>query len=338
MEQELVNEVNELLAQKAAAPVPSEENTTEEATEVVTETTVEATDDFVFGGDPITPEVNATDLQKRLEQLERENNELKERNPFADERVAKINEYVRNGGEINETFWKLQSKNYSDLKSEDQLLSALKDKYTLVDGFTEVEAQRLIAKNYPNLIDRDNADPDELTDEVISLKASSKTFLKELSELQSKVLLPNVSKAQLEQRAAQVEAYRTYASVKVNEIKGFEVPLMDNYTMRINIDKANHDLVKDLVVNPEKQEQFFLDNYSNEKGEIDIKKFAEDEYFRRNRVPLLRAALAKGIELGKKQAVSTELLNEKPNSDKQRAQVSQVDATANHNLQTFQNF
>jgi hypothetical protein len=276
--------------------------------------------DFI-AGEPASPQVDYGLLEKRLKQLEEENNSLKQTNPFADERIAKINEYVKNGGEINETFWKLQSKNYSniDFSNENSLISAIKDKYTLVDGFTDKEAERLIQKNFPNVLDRENADPDELIDEVISLKSATKDALPKLQELQKKAALPEVSREQVEANQRAVEAYRVHALTTLKDIKSFEIPLSDEYTFKVGVDQNNYERLKDLIANPEKQETYFVDNYRDNEGKVNFKQFAEDEYFRVNRVPILKAAFAKGLERGKAQAIQTELLNERPESGNKRS-------------------
>ncbi len=292
--------------------------------------------DFMLG-EAATPVVDYDILEKRMKQLEEENNSLKQSNPFADERIAKINEYVKSGGEINETFWKLQAKNYNnvDFSNDQTLINAIKDKYTLVDGFTEKEADRLIQKNFPSVLDKENADPDELIDEIISLKSATKDALPKLQELQKKAALPEISKERIAAQERAVENYRINALTSLKDIKSFDIPLSEEYNFKVGIDQNNYEALKDLIADPQRQETYFVDNYRKEDGSVNFKQFAEDEYFRRNKVAILKAAFAKGMERGKATTIQTELLNERPESGNKRSGGSTADPWMLANAETL---
>jgi hypothetical protein len=344
--QDILNRVNAEMEKRYSAPVQGEESVAPQSGEptpqeltnepVVQSDPQESEFDFTMG-EIVKPEIDVNALEQRLKQLEEENSLLKSSNPFADERVAKINEYVKSGGEINETFWKLQAKDYSkiDFSDGNSLLSAIKDKYTLVDGFTEKEADRLIQKNFPNVLAGEDADPDDLIDEMISLKSLTKDTLPKLIELQQKAALPNVTAERMQEINKNLEAYRAQAITALRDVKTFEYSLAEGVSFKIGVDENNYSMLKDLIANPEKQESYFVDNYRTKEGGVNFKQFAEDEYFRVNKAQILKAVFAKGLERGKSQAIRSELLNERPESKNKRPNVGGLERWQEQNMQAL---
>src|SRR5690606_5640299 len=71
--------------------------------------------------------------------------------PQLDPRIAKLNEYVKNGGEINASVWELQAKDYSNInvKESKDALSVVKDKLKYIEGLEQDEIDFFLKKNYP---------------------------------------------------------------------------------------------------------------------------------------------------------------------------------------------
>jgi hypothetical protein len=135
--------------------------------------------------------------------------------------------------------------------------------------------------------------------------------------MQKKASLPQVTADQIQARQRAIDNYRAEAITNLQSIKTFEVPLLEDYNLRIGIDQNNYEALKDLIANPEKQETFFPDNYRKD-GKVNYKQLAEDEYFRINKTQILKAVFAKGMERGKAQAIQSELLNERPEGSTKR--------------------
>jgi hypothetical protein len=149
---------------KAETKVDNEE--AEEKKETVTEDGFKVID---LGGEK--KENPSEDIQEQLKALREQNKALlEEKERLASEsdldpRVKKINDWLKNGGELTREFWELQNKNYDNINFSDskQSLSVLKDKLKYVDGLDEEEISYHIEKNYPILSGAEEAldDADE---------------------------------------------------------------------------------------------------------------------------------------------------------------------------------
>ena len=259
-----------------------------------------------MGGEEVADEVPIDNLKAQNKALLEEIENLKN-NSNIDPRIAKMNEYVKNGGEINANFWELQNKDYSniDLKDSKQALSALKDKLKYLDGFESDEIDFHIEKNYPILGGfEDDADDAEIREESMKLRMGMKDALPKLKEYQSKVSMPKVDNNRREQAEKQLNMYRAHSSSKLDEIKSFDVQLDADTTISIPFTGEGRQFARSIITEPENQAKFFSTRYTTEKGELDYNKWARDLYEMENRDKIHAGIYAQGKSSGKKEILA----------------------------------
>lgn len=246
--------------------------------------------------------------------------EKEKTNVFANEQLRKLNDYVLNGGKIDKNFWDLQEKDYSqvDFGNEQGLMSVLKDKLMLVDGLTDREAERMINKQYPTLSDkegRDSADEDEVLDEMLALKTTVRGELPKLQELQNRAALPKEDKEAQRRAQESLQLYQAEADKALSGIDKFELKLADGFSVNIAKDKETEKSLRNLILYPENQSSYFVDNYVKD-GKVDFQRFAQDEFYRIHRERIVKTAFDQGVSQGKKEVIQRELRQENPTVQK----------------------
>jgi hypothetical protein len=140
---------------EAPSTVVDDEEVVEDTPDVVVDISEEATEEVkaeepkeeVVADDVVTldfgqkvePQEVTTETidayKERLSTLEAELAKAKE-TPKLDPRIEKLNDIIRNGGDINQSVWEMQSKDYSDisLQEVENTLSIVKDKLKYLDG------------------------------------------------------------------------------------------------------------------------------------------------------------------------------------------------------------
>lgn len=236
---------------------------------------------------------------------------------FANEQIRKLNDYVLNGGKIDKNFWELQEKNYSevDFKDDKSLLSVLKDKFMLLDGLTDSEANRMIQKQFAALSDKESADEDDIFDEMIQLKSLVRSELPKLQEIQNKASLPKEDKEAARRAEESMKLYQAEADKALGGISNFKLNLSDDLSLNIAKDKETEKSLRNLILYPENQQRYFVDNYVKD-GKVDFERFANDEFFRIHKERIVKTAFNQGVSKGEKNILQKELRQENPQTQK----------------------
>jgi hypothetical protein len=243
--------------------------------------------------------------------LEEELAALKE-TPKLDPRIAKLNEIILNGGDINQSVWEMQSKDYDklDLKDSANALSVVKDKLKYLDGDDSDLVGFYLDKNFPVLSGKkgeDDFDSDEdfadakKTEELL-LRKEAKGNIGSLKEFQNTMRLPEApnhnQKADYEKA---VQNYRADAILKVDEISTFDVVLDGDTTLRIPITGEAKKFARAIATEPENQGQFFVKRYRGEDGQTNLNKLYTEMYYLENREQIEKALYNQGRSAGKKE-------------------------------------
>lgn len=273
-------------------------------------------------GEKVEEEVNVDELREYVSKLKEENEQLKQsqESVFANEQARAINEYLRNGGEFNEAFFKSQTINTDiDYNNKQSMIEALKNKYTLLDGYSEQDASLLIERNYEALFDEESFDEKEIKYALLDLKSAAKDIQPKLQEFKKKSSLPTVDPKDVERQQEQFRKYQLDVSQELGNVKSFDFELKDDMPIKIEVDKNSHQYISSLLLEPENLQKYFQENYLTEDGTTDVGKFARDQFIRLHFDKLLRTAYAQGESAGQKGFAQRELRQENPSGGKKRA-------------------
>lgn len=320
-EETVENTLSSLFGNTAVATKPeepTEETTSEETTEAVT--TEETTDPPSESGEPIVDESgrvvvkfddddspdgaqteDVSSLKQQIKALLEEKEKMVA--PELDPRIAKLNEYVRQGGDINANVWELQTKDYSkvNIKEPKDALTVVKDKLKYVEGLEQDEIDFYLKKNYPITSGfEEELDEDDTTNESMKLRMEAKNALEPLKEFQDKVLLPSVDHNKSAEAEKAVSLYRAESSAKLDEIDSFDLELDADTKLKIPFTGAAKNFARSIITDPSKMSSFWNDRYTSEDGKVDFKRFAEEMYYLENRHRIKDAIYAQGKSVGKK--------------------------------------
>jgi hypothetical protein len=266
---------------------------------------------------------------------------------FFNEESRKLDEYLRNGGEINQDFLDYRELDFDnvDLSSNDNVLDVVK-KGIMLDGFTEKEATLLIEDKYSALFatDLDDASESELrTFDLAQLNAKmeAKKMLPKLKERKQAIMKPKVeaasnqpTKEQVEQNRLAQEAYQRDAQTSIDKFlkSGLDIQVDKDVTVNVKATKENTEYVRELVASAEKRNSYFVDNYQNEDGSVNFDKFTEMTFIQRNLEAYKSALINQGIAIGQEKVVTGDLnqikprLGKKSSSGKRTSSNSALDA------------
>jgi hypothetical protein len=317
---------------EAPSTVVDDEEVVEDTPDVVVDISEEATEEVkaeepkeeVVADDVVTldfgqkvePQEVTTETidayKERLSTLEAELAKAKE-TPKLDPRIEKLNDIIRNGGDINQSVWEMQSKDYSNisLQEVENTLSIVKDKLKYLDGDDADMVNIYLDDKYPTLRGKKDAD-DFDTDEEFGaqkkreetlLRKEAKEFVPKLKDFQEGMRLPNAPQhKQQEEYEQAVRAYRTEAITKVSEINSFDVHLTDDLTVRIPITGDAAKYADSIATEPENQAQYF-NRYRNEDGSVNFQKLKVETYRSQNQEQIDKALFDQGRSYGKKEAI-----------------------------------
>ena len=246
---------------------------------------------------------------------------------FFNEESRKLDEYLRNGGEINQDFLDYRELDFDnvDLSSNDNVLDVVKKGFML-DGFTEKEATLLIEDKYSALFatDLDDASESELrTFDLAQLNAKmeAKKTLPKLKERKQAIMKPKVeaasnqpTKEQVEQNRLAQETYQRDAQTSMDKFlkSGLDIQVDKDVTVNVKATKENTEYVRELVASAEKRNSYFVDNYQNEDGSVNFDKFHEMTFIQRNLEAYKSALISQGIAIGQEKVVTGDLNQIKP--------------------------
>lgn len=234
--------------------------------------------------------------------------------PKLDPRIAKLNEIIQKGGDINQSVWEMQSKSYDevDITKPDGALSVLRDKLKYIDGDDNDLTKFYIDKHYPILSGKkgeDDYDSDEdyqsaKREEEMVLRKEAKQSIEPLKKYQDEMRLPEApNHNQQEQYQKAIEAYRAEAITKVDEISTFEISPEEGVKLNIPITGEAKKFARSITTDPENQGQFFVNRYVNEDGGTNYNRLYTEMYYLENRPLIEKALYAQGRSAGKKEAI-----------------------------------
>ena len=248
-------------------------------------------------GEGDAPAEDVTSLKEQIKTLLEEKERISA-TPKLDPRLEKMQRWLDQGKDINQSFWELQSKNYdvSAIKDPQHSLGMLRDKLSYIDGLEADEVDHYIKKNFPLSYSQDeDADPDDLKDEQMDLRVKVREALPKLKKLQEDVLLPEVDngKAQ-EEQAKQINLYRAESNSRLDEIESITFDVGAETPLGFPLKGGAKQQVKAIVTEPENQQTFFQKRYEAEDGKVDYQKFARDVFVLNNLDGILKASFKYG--------------------------------------------
>ncbi len=216
---------------------------------------------------------------------------------FANEQIAKLNDYVAKGGNVNE-YLRTQTANYDDMSEQDIVKSFMRFNNPDLDG-SEIEL--LFSDKYK--LDEDEYTEDEIRLSNIKLKQASNKARAELKKFQSDNSTPEVQR-DLEAEQAKIEenqkVWRGKVDNNMKEFKNVEFDINDKgekFSFELS-DKA-----VDNVSNSTKNLPAFWDRYVNKDGSENITKLVKDMAILDNVDSIVRSAYAQGAANGKEDVI-----------------------------------
>tara|TARA_R100000664_G_scaffold34200_1_gene54977 strand:- start:4808 stop:5902 length:1095 start_codon:yes stop_codon:yes gene_type:complete len=217
---------------------------------------------------------------------------------FANEQIAKLNEYVAKGGSMEE-FFSTQTANYEEMDTENVVKSHMKFKNP---ELTMEEIGLLYEDTYK--LDEDEYTDKEVKLSKIKLKQKSLEARKELMKFQSDNAIPKTAKDAEAERLALEENQANWRS-RVNEgLKDFQEVSFDlndkgdKYTFAVNEDSMKY------VKNTTSNLSDFWKRYVKEDGSEDIGKIAREMAILENVDNIVRSAYAQGKSGGKEDVIN----------------------------------
>ena len=220
-----------------------------------------------------------------------------EKNPFANEQMARLNEYVSKGGKM-EDFFRTQVANYEDMDTTSLVKNYMRFQNPDLDN---EDIDLLYADTYK--LDEDEYTDKEIKLSNIKLKQKSAEAKRELMKFQAENALPEAAQ-EAEQEAATTEANKKEWAKNVNKsletFKDVEFSLNDKgdkYTFAVNDKTMKY--VKDTTLNlPD-----FWKRYVNEDGTENVSKLAREMAILDNVDSIVRNAYTQGKSGGKEDVI-----------------------------------
>jgi len=211
-------------------------------------------------------------------------------NAFANEQIAKLNDYVKSGGSLND-FVRTQTVDYATMSPEELIYSKM-----------AMDDPEMSAEEISLLMEDDYGVADDATDRTkqvagAKLKRASREALKELQEHQKKWSVPLADqKIDREANVKQWEAQLNGAVDNTNEID-IALNQTDNFTFKLEDDaKAK------LKTNYRELDKFFS-RYIDASGKEDTARFVRDMAILENFESIVRSAASASKSQGKKDVV-----------------------------------
>ena len=266
------------------------------------------------------------ELEEAIAQLE-----TKAANTFANEQMAKLNEYVASGGDMMD-FLTTQLTDYSEMSDIDIVKTQMK---LTEKDLTNEEIDLLFADSYK--LDETEWSESEIKLSKIKLKRDAKRSRAELMEIQKQNSIPksqaNAAEEKAQKEAAQKEwvkkvegSLRNFKDIKVkigDKGEEFSYSVGDDTIKAVR--KNNKNLTK------------FWDRYINEDGSQDIDKLTKEMAILNDFDGIVRAVYAQARSQGK-EAVVKDLKNpsytpeSKPKTEKRLSIQEQISQQLKNNL------
>jgi len=209
---------------------------------------------------------------------------------FANEQIAKLNDYVKQGGSLND-FIKTQTVDYSTM-SPDQLV---KEHIMMTEGLTSDEADLMIEDSFG--VQAGSTDRDKKLAEI-KLKRESNKALAFLRENQQKWSVPQGADKQATDKAIS-EKWQADLGSAVKGVENIEISL--NQTDKFSY-KVEPDVLKKIQETMKRPEAFFK-RYINADGTENVKKFVEDMVKLEQFDTIVRSASANNKASGKQEVI-----------------------------------
>jgi hypothetical protein len=226
---------------------------------------------------------NIADIDKALEEAPQ--------NAFANEQVAKLNEYVKGGGKL-EDFVRTQTVDYGQMSPEQLVFSQM-----------QLNDPDMSAEEIQLLMEEDFGVAEDATERqkqvaAAKLKRASREALKELQADQQKWATPKPDSA-VDQAKAQKQ-WETQLNTASENVKDIEIALnqTDNFNFKVEAEAISK--VKETYG---KTPQAFFSRYINADGSENTEQFIQDMVKLENFDAIVRAAASNSKNAGKKDVV-----------------------------------
>lgn len=280
------------------------------AAEKSAETPPETTTPFNYD-DYVSPE----QLKELKAEWQEQNN--KQTKTFFDERSEKIDNHLRNGGELDKNFWKYQTNDLDSIdlskSTANDAIELVKQELTDVQGYSEAEAELTIKRKYPDLYrgveegEEDERATERYDDDIIQVGMDARRSLESLKDYKAKVVIPTVqsnepSQADIDKQRDALNQYKASAEKALDEFTKIDLQVSEDVSLEVLADSEFMGTMKELIVNPDKLDTYFFDNYVKD-GNVDHKSMVRDLYISKNWEALLKSAVSQGITMGKEEAL-----------------------------------
>jgi hypothetical protein len=221
------------------------------------------------------------DIDKALEEAPQ--------NAFANEQIAKLNEYVKQGGRL-EDFVKTQTVDYSAMSQQD----LVREHIMMSEGLTAEEADLLLESDYGVA---ESASEREKQLASIKLKRAANVAQKALIENQQKWSVP-LADTKAEQEAI-TQKWKSDLTTATGKIENLEVALnqTDKFSYKVEQD------VKQKIQTALERPQAFFNRYINPDGTENVQKFVEDMIWLEKKEEIVRSAASTTKSQGKKEVI-----------------------------------
>lgn len=186
---------------------------------------------------------------------------------FANEQIAKLNEYVTQGGKF-EDFVRTQTVDYKKMSDAD--LVAMSMSQFNDDDLSADDIQFLMLQKYGVA---DNATEDEKRLKRISLKQDAAAARKRLLEHQKEWSVPKPSDQEAQQaQQASLEKWKTDLGSKVDGTEKVSIKITDEATFDFKLGDDAKKSIKENYADPRK----FFERYRKPDGSDDVEKFVRE--------------------------------------------------------------
>jgi hypothetical protein len=275
--------------------------TTEETKETSEETKEEKTEESTesASGDSKkvipteTSETTSEDASSKETQTETQAQDQTQEQAFANEQVALLNEYINQGGTL-EDFVRTQTVDYDKLKDFDAILEMEK-----------IANPEMTGDELRVLLEEDYGVPENATDRqkqvaLAKIKRDSQKARKALAEHKEKWAVPEVTPAetQAKNEAAQ-EAWTKQLNTATDNVAKIDIQINENESFSYEVPKETNEQIKKDFSNL----QNFWSRYVNEDGSENTEKFVRDMAILNNFESIVRSAASLTKAGGKEEVI-----------------------------------
>tara|TARA_R110000803_G_scaffold44486_1_gene94126 strand:+ start:132 stop:1250 length:1119 start_codon:yes stop_codon:yes gene_type:complete len=236
--------------------------------------------------------------------------EATSKDPFANERVKKLNELAAAGIDIDSPdFWKWQYTNVEDFDTSTKEGGlSLKRLELEVEhpNLNDKQIDRLLKRGYPALFDESlDATDTEYQEALEDLSIDASTSVTKLKKHKESVQLPKVDlqKREQEEKAAKAASETFIKEVRESVQKYKEDPIKLSDDLEIKY-QPSEDAVKFAESSMINNQTWFIDNYANENG-VDFPRLQRDMGRIRDFDNIVKTVYEQGISIGREEVADT---------------------------------